>query len=113
MFSDRARQRLQDIIDNADWIASDLDGIDGARLRHDRMRADAVERCLHRITEAVIQLGAEQVAEAGLNVPWHEIRNLGNRLRHEYRRIDRQVIYDIAVNDVPALRNAAVRALNG
>ncbi len=111
MFSDRSRQRLQDIVDNADWIAHDLEGIDGERLRGDRMRADAVERCLQRITETIIQLGAEQADQAELNVPWHEIRNLGNRLRHEYRRIDRLVIFDIAVNDIPPLRDAAAKAL--
>jgi len=111
MFSERARQRLEDIVENADWIASDLDGVSRQHFVADRMRADAVERCLGRLTEAVIQLGEEAVRDAHLNVPWHEIRNLGNRLRHEYRRIDRQLIYSIAIDEVPALRAAAAKAL--
>jgi len=102
---------LQDVVDNADWIAEYLIGFDIARFRQDRMCADAVERCLQRITEAVIQLGEEQTAEARLDVPWNELRSLGNRLRHEYRRVDRRVIFDIATNDVPPLRTAAAQAL--
>lgn len=112
MCSERARARLQDVIENADWISDDLAGVDLARFLIDRTRADAVERCLQRITEAIIQLGDVQAADIGLDVPWADIRNLGNRLRHEYRRIDRRIIYDIATRDVPALRAAAQRALD-
>jgi uncharacterized protein with HEPN domain len=110
--SDLLRTRLRDILDNAGWIADDLAGISWAQFREDRRRADAVERCLQRITEAVVQLGADRLAEARLDVPWIELRNLGNRLRHEYRRIDRRVIFEIATIDVPTLAAAAQKALD-
>lgn len=111
MFSERGRVRLQDIIDNADWIAEYLEGYDLERFKKDRRTADAVERCFGRITEAVIQLGALESEQAGLDLPWNEVRSLGNRLRHEYRRIDRTVIYQTACDDLPRLRDAAARAL--
>ncbi len=103
--------RLQDIIENADWIAEYLTGYDLEHFKQDRRTADAVERCLGRITEAVIQLGALESEHAELNVPWNEVKSLGNRLRHDYRRIDRTVIYRIAQDDLPDLRDAAARAL--
>ena len=87
-------------------------GLNLERFLTDRTRSDAVERCLQRITEAIIQLGEAQLAEVGLDLPWADIRSLGNRLRHEYRRIDRRVIFDIARKDVPALCDAARRALD-
>jgi hypothetical protein len=102
---------LRDIIDNAGWIAEDLDGIGWDQFNRDRMRADAVERCLQRITEAVIHIGEVETARVGLAVPWVELRGLGNRLRHEYGRIDRRAIYDIASIDVPRLAAAAAQAL--
>lgn len=111
MSSDRIQTRLRDIIDNAAWIAEDLDGITWDRFARDRMRADAVERCLQRITEAVIHMGEAETVRIGLAVPWAELRNLGNRLRHEYGRIDRRAIYDIATFDVPRLAAAAAQAL--
>lgn len=111
MFSDRVRVRLQDIIDNADWVDEYLDGFDVARFMADRRTRDAVERCLERIAEAVSQIGAETIAELDLPAPFSEVRGLGNRLRHEYRRIDRRVIYDTARCDLPPLREAARRAL--
>lgn len=111
MFSDRDRERLRDIIENADWIADDIAGVRAEQFGDDRRRADAVERCLQRITEAIIHLGDATTTEAGFDVRWGELRNLGNRLRHEYRRIDRRVIFQIAADDVPRLRDAAARAL--
>ena len=111
MSSERARARLEDVVVNGDWVAEYLDGITLSRFLTDQMRVDAVERCLQRITEAVIQLGEEQSVQVGLELPWHDLRTLGNRLRHEYRHIDRRIIYGIAINDVPDLRDAAARAL--
>jgi uncharacterized protein with HEPN domain len=111
MFSDKVRNRLQDIIDNADWIEADLEGFDVDRFLENRTVADAVERCIERIAEAIVRLGPEATLSVGLLVPWHGVRNLGNRLRHEYGRIDRRVIFDTARNDIPPLREAATKAL--
>lgn len=112
VFSDRVRTRLQDIVENADWISEDIAGLDAGSFQRNRSRADAVERCLQRITEAIIQIGDGPEADLCLDVPWAEIRSLGNRLRHDYRRIDRRIIFDIATREVPALREAALQVLN-
>ena len=112
MSSDRTRIRLHDIVDNADWIAEYLGDADLEQFLRNRQAADAVERCIERIAEAIVQIGEVTSAEIGIAVPWHDVRNLGNRLRHEYRRIDRSVIYATARDDVPALRAAALRALD-
>ncbi len=76
-------RRLRDIVENAAFIASYIDGLDEEAFRADRMRRDAVERCLQRISEAAVKLGSD--AETLLpSQPWKQIRGLGNVLRHGY-----------------------------
>ena len=70
-------RRLLDIVENAAFIASYIDGLDEKAFRGDRMRRDAVERCLQRISEAAVKLGGD--AEMLLpSQPWKQIRSLGN-----------------------------------
>lgn len=111
MYSERTRLRLEDIVENADWIAEYLEGYDADRFRQDRRTSDAVQRCMARITEAIIQMGEAAAHDVGLEVPFAEVRGLGNKLRHEYRRIEDDVIYKTARDDIPPLRNTAARAL--
>lgn len=111
MFSERTRQRLADIVENCDRITSYTSGYSLDRFQQDSRTVDAVERCFSRITEAIIQLGEVETELTGLGVVWTEIRGLGNRLRHEYRRIDPRFIFDSVQDDIPPLRDAAFRAL--
>ncbi|MGR6329047.1 HepT-like ribonuclease domain-containing protein [Sphingomonas sp. XXL09] len=111
MSSDRIRIRLRHIVQNGDRIAIYIAPHDAASFRADAMTRDAVERCLERIAEAIVQIGAEAVATLNLPVPFSDVRSLGNRLRHEYARIDPNIIFDTARSDIPPLRDAAQRAL--
>ena len=113
MSSRSTRLRLEDIVENVDVIAGYIAGMEETDFMHDRKTRDAVERCLARITEAVIQIGETEIHRLQLGVTWSEVRGLGNRLRHEYRRIDGRVIFATARDDLPPLRAAAGRALQG
>lgn len=64
MSSRSERLLLLDIVENADAVAEYLAGLQFAGFEGDRMRVDAVERCLMRITEAVIRIGSERMAES-------------------------------------------------
>lgn len=111
MSSERERLRLHDIIDNIDSIDAYLDGVSYTAFIEDQMRVDAVERCLQRMTEAVIHIGADRMAVIAPDIPVHEIRGLGNVLRHEYGRIDLATIYRTVTDKLPGLRAHCVRAL--
>ena len=63
----------------------------------------AVERLLQRITEAAVQIDPDDMPTISQHLPVAKMRALGNRLRHEYREIDRGVIFDIARIEVPAV----------
>lgn len=111
MSSDREALRLRDICDNVEAIESYLLGLSASEFAADRKTVDAVERCLQRITEAVVKIGEDRMAVIAPNVPTHAVRALGNMLRHEYANIDLATIYNTAGTDLPPLKVACERQL--
>ena len=97
----------------ADWIAGYIDDRGFAEFLADRMTRDAVERCLERITEAAVRIGPDRMEKIAPGLPLHEVRGLGNVLRHAYEAIDPKLIWDTVQNDLPPLRAACERALAG
>ena len=73
---------------------------------------DAVERCLARISEAAIRLGTE-AQELCPTIPWHDIRGIGNRLRHSYETIVPARIWFTVSHDLVPLRDACVAVISG
>jgi len=108
---DRERRRLVDILANIDTIGGYVGEMDAAAFAADGKTVDATERCLQRITEAVIRIGTERMRHIAPEVPMQAIRGLGNLLRHEYDKIDLGTIFNTVKNDLPILRAACLRAL--
>ncbi len=110
MPSDKPVRRLQDIIKNAQTILRYTAGMSLQNFREDSRTYDAVERCLERISEAMVKLGdLAPILMPGQ--PWREIRALGNRLRHEYDAINEDRLWDIVQTDLPDLCVACQNAL--
>ena len=112
MFSERTKDRLRDIIEDARRIDVFLEGMMLDDFLANERTLFAVERLLQRITEAAIQIDPADAALLGPDLPVGRMRGLGNRLRHEYRDLDRAVVFEIARIDVPALVVAAEIALS-
>lgn len=110
MSSSKAPRYLQHIIENARSVFHYTEGMDLSEFEEDRKTYDAVERCLQRISEAVIRL-ADDAPELLPNQPLHRIRGFGNRLRHNYDNIEEDIIFDIVRNHLPSLCAAADAAL--
>jgi uncharacterized protein with HEPN domain len=108
--SDKPLQRLNDILENIDWIIRYTRGQSFADFSQDRRTRDAVERCLQRISEAARKLEGV-VDEMARDQPWSDIRSLGNVIRHEYDSIDSSVIWKIIEDDLPPLRKAVETAM--
>ena len=77
--------------------------MDMATFAADSRTHDAVERCLERISQAAAKLG-DLALSLVPGQPWHEIKALGNRLRHEYDSIRADRLWDIVQVDLPLLR---------
>jgi uncharacterized protein with HEPN domain len=71
----------------------------------------ALERGIEVISEASRHLGGELKSQHK-DVRWKDIAGIGNILRHEYQRIDGQMIWNAVKDDLPALKKAllAIRA---
>ena len=110
MPSDKPARRFRDIVENAEAAERYVEGLDARTFAADAKTRDAVERCLERIAEAAVKLG-DLAAGFAPDQPWPRIRALGNRLRHEYDRVEAGQIWTIVVRDLPSLRAACEGAL--
>jgi uncharacterized protein with HEPN domain len=103
-------QRFEDILENVNLIEDFTTGMDLKAFLEDPKTHNAVERCMERISEAARKLGrmAEDLCP---EVPWPDVRALGNFLRHEYDRIDPARVWLMIEDDLGPLKVAAQRAV--
>jgi uncharacterized protein with HEPN domain len=76
----------------------------------DMRTVDAVERCLARISEAAVRLGGAAL-DLCPDVPWADIRGIGNHLRHAYETIDQRIVWRVVTRELPPLQRACADAL--
>ncbi len=103
------RERLQDILDAVAEIESFTAGMSLEQLRTDAKTRRAVERDLEIISEASRHLTIED--ERGHpEIPWHRVRATGNVFRHQYERVDLDIVWPILTKDLGPLK-ATVTAM--
>jgi len=85
-------------------------GMDFETFREDPKTVAAVERKLLLVSEAAVRLG-EDAERLCPGLPWHNIRGIGNWLRHQYDRVDVETVWNTVIDDLPALRAGVLRAL--
>ena len=88
-----------------------MSGLDEENVRNDERALFAVQYALLVISEAASRLG-DQAEALCPDVPWYEIRGIGNWLRHGYDRIDPSVLWNTIAKDLAPLRLCAMLALN-
>jgi len=91
-------------------IVNFVRGMDLGALREDPKTVAAVERKLLLISEAAIRLG-EDADRLCPGLPWHNIRGIGNWLRHRYDSVDVETVWNTVIDDLPPLRSGVLRAL--
>lgn len=64
-----------------------------------------VERSLEIISEAVRHLPDDLLALRP-DIAWADIRGIGNLIRHEYWRVDPDIVWAVVNDDLPLLRAA-------
>lgn len=99
------RFRLDDLIEALDGIIATVEG-----LRYDDFIGSwqaqrAVERGVEIISEATRHLPEPWLAQYP-EIAWPEIKSIGNRLRHDYRRVDPIIMWGISRESVHHLRIA-------
>jgi uncharacterized protein with HEPN domain len=103
-------QPLRDILDGAHLIEEFTAGMTFEQFRTDPKTIAAVERKFLTIGEAAVRVGREahQIAP---DVPWRNVRDMANLLRHEYDRVDLIIIWRTITDDLPVLQAAVQNAL--
>ena len=106
---------MGDIVDNAERMHFHIGAGDLAAFSSDITKIDAVERCLSRITEACIRIdragGEGRFEQLFTGRPFHKIRGLGNRLRHDYGGILVQMLWDTVQGELTVLVGDAEKLL--
>lgn len=94
---------LKDIVQAMNEIAAVIDGVDRETYERDFRVHRIVERCVEIVSEASRRISAES-KRSHPDVPWHAIEAIGNKLRHEYRRVDPDIMWSVATRALPQLR---------
>ena len=94
---------LQDILDAISLAEEAAAGHDLASFSADRFLQLGIERLLEIISEAVRHLPADLLASRP-DIAWPGIRAIGNLMRHEYWRIDPDIVWSVVGDDLPELR---------
>ena len=68
----------------------------------------AVQRGIEIISEASRAL-PEHVRAMRPEIPWPQVRTIGNVLRHEYHGLSDAIIWRVVTDELPALREAVDR----
>lgn len=105
-----ARAHLTHILESIQSIERFVNGMDLDSYAEDERTQAAVERKLLVLSEAAIRL-KEKAEELCPSVPWRDIRGIGNWLRHQYDRVEIEVIWNTIQDDLPPLKKAVETVL--
>ncbi|HZP19954.1 MAG TPA: HepT-like ribonuclease domain-containing protein [Bauldia sp.] len=103
---DRVKERLLHIQQAIQKIRDMLAGRSLEEVARDPVIQAAFERFLEIISEAARHVPEQLTTRSSQEIPWRRIRDLGNRLRHEYQRVDPQILWSVYENDLDPLEKA-------
>jgi uncharacterized protein with HEPN domain len=103
--TDRAYWRLTDMKKAISDIRELLAGKQIDILTSDRPARAAFERYLEILSEASRHIPDNWKAEFP-QLPWRQVADLGNFIRHAYHKIDLEVLWSIYQDDLDELENA-------
>ena len=97
--------RLDDILEAIQGVETIVRGMDLDGYKANFIARRAVERCIEIVSEASRHLPAD-LTGAYPHIPWHDIRGIGNRPRHEYQRVDDLIMWMVATKSLPEMKPA-------
>lgn len=106
----RARDRLEHILVSIAAIERLTSGLTLTAYSADPDRTAAVERYLERLSEASRHLPTEW-KERHPAIPWRQVADLGNVLRHAYDQVIDERIWNVIANDLAPLRSAIMEMI--
>jgi len=102
--------RLRHVLDAITDINQILENKTRDEFDGDRLLRLATERLLEIISEASRHI-PEDIKAQQPAIPWQRVADFGNRLRHAYHRVDPDILWRIARNDLAQLQAFAERVM--
>ncbi len=93
---------ILDVLIAARQAISYAEGVTLARYYSDQMLQDALVYQVQVIGEAASRLSAS-FKEAHPEIPWADIIGMRHRVVHDYRRINRDIVWQAVQDDLPQL----------
>lgn len=104
-----ADDRLDDILERIDHIENLLAGKTRQDLASNPDACAAFERYLEIISEASRHVPAA-LKETEADIPWHDIANIGNHIRHGYAALSFTILWNVRDSgSLDQLRSAVLR----
>ena len=103
MKSRHDRLYLYDIIECCDRVADYINGVREEDYQLNQMLQDALVRNIEVVGEAVKNLSPE-LTEAHPQIAWSQIARMRDKIAHHYFRINLDVVWKTATDDLPLLR---------
>jgi len=107
--SPSAREYLQHILQETDYIITHSVDLDKAVFLQDETLKRAYVRSLEIIGEAVKQL-PDSLRQKYNTIEWRAIAGMRDRLIHNYFGVDYDIVWDVVANKIPGL-DAEVRSI--
>jgi uncharacterized protein with HEPN domain len=102
--------RLEDILDAITDVEAFVAGRSFDDYLADTMLRLATERCVEIISEASRHIPLDMKARHP-EVPWQNVADIGNVLRHGYQSIDHRIMWEVVTKHVMPLRDAVEHML--
>lgn len=96
------RPYLHDILDSIARIQRYVHGLDATAFLEDELLQDAIVRRVEIIGEAVGRL-PDDLKNRHSDIPWRDIKDMRNKLIHDYGNVDLELVWAVAQNEIPKL----------
>lgn len=104
------RLRLNDILRAIDGAEKTIEGVDFDTFQVVYHMTRTVERSIEIVSEASRHIPQELKGQYP-NIPWRQIADVGNVLRHGYEIVDDHITWDVAKAHLPQLRAVVMEML--
>ncbi len=102
---------LEDVLNSISWIEKYSSGRTLEEILANQMVQDAIVRRIEIIGEAVGSL-PDDIKKANATVPWQEIKDMRNKLIHDYGHVDVELVWAVVERDLPKLKTSVKEILD-
>ena len=101
---------LQQILEAIVGIEFATQGLGFIGFSEDWVVRHAVQRAIEIISEASRRL-PDTLTATEPGIPWPKVKGMGNILRHEYHKVQDEIIWEVVEKHLPPLKAAILRML--